>query len=221
MMDVAFIPYLKTVIASCLAKFGDYTDEVELYKDAVIANAGGIIPMMTFEYHTIADATRHGVSISNAFLHNNIPYSGLATGFLRLTDNLMIPAQSPEAVPIRSSSDSSFDNITNLGNNSYLCGSFIISTNHISTLAVKRLDNGWVCSFLNSLYFFDDNWETTRYMKFDEPYLPSWCENSKVVSYNVNTANTWGQLSGIVRTLYASPYAYVVWQDRTVQYHVD
>ena len=91
MIEVAFIPRLRSVIADVLAGFTDYVTEVEDFQDAVIANAGGIIPMVQFEYHTGIEAFRHGTPVYDSFVFDRVPYGFTDAGLIRLIDNTPIP----------------------------------------------------------------------------------------------------------------------------------
>ena len=91
MIEVAFIPRLRSVITDVLAGFTDYVTEVEDFQDAVIANAGGIIPMVQFEYHTGIEAFRHGTPVYDSFVFDRVPYGFTDAGLIRLIDNTPIP----------------------------------------------------------------------------------------------------------------------------------
>jgi hypothetical protein len=89
--SIPFIKGLKHAITNCLSAFTDYITEVSDYKDAVIANSGGIIPMVLWEYHTPLEAIRHGVAVSDSFLFNGVPYGFTPAGLINLITNRSVP----------------------------------------------------------------------------------------------------------------------------------
>ena len=230
MIDIAFIPQLKTAIQNVIDSFTLHVTSSEAFKDEVIANAGGVVPMFLWEYHTRMDAFRHKINIFDAFLYEGVPY-GYAqnvTGSI----NLLTQTQST----ITGTSEDYFTDTVPRGTTSTLniglLKEVFIAQPEMGNANFQTFGDTLFVGIRNMAYFIKDG-VLVRGIKFDEPYFPSYTEIGTITGAGTAIATTEKAQrdttayfpsvysTSFCKTFYSAPYCYVVYRDRTVKYHVD
>lgn len=220
MIDIAFIPQLKTAIQNVIDSFTLHVTSSEAFKDEVIANAGGVVPMFLWEYHTRMDAFRHKINIFDAFLYEGVPY-GYAqnvTGSI----NLLTQTQST----ITGTSEDYFTDTVPRGTTSTvnigLLKEVFVAQPEIRNANFQTFGDTLFVGIRNMAYFLEDG-VVVRGIKFDEPYFPSYAEIGEAPYDKAERDTTAPMLfkTSFCKTFYSAPYCYVVYRDRTVKYHVD
>ena len=225
MIDIAFIPQLKTAIQNVLDSFTLHVTATEEFKDEVIANAGGVLPMFTWEYHTRMDAVRHKVSISSPFLYGGLLYGyGVGAGLIELLSQTQVT----NATTIINAYNLSIADIETSLSGISLYEGISLSSLNAESVNIQKTDDVTFVGLRNMGYFFSSG-EIVRAIKFDEPYYQTYFEHyyteygveewKKVARETIDLPYKWW--TSLSKVFYVAPYCYVVYRDRTVKYHVD
>jgi hypothetical protein len=203
-IDIAFIPQLKTAIQNVIDSFTLHVTSSEAFKDEVIANAGGVVPMFLWEYHTRMDAFRHKINIFDAFLYEGVPY-GYAQN---VTGSINLLTQTQSA-------------ITGTSEDIGLIKEVLTTQLDANNTNFQTFDDTLFIGIRNMAYFIKDG-VVVRGIKFDEPYYQTYTEQEDISKAIRDTTNpTTAYWNPLCKTFYSAPYCYVVYRDRTVKYHVD
>lgn len=230
MIGLSLIAKLKEALANVLASVELNETKTDTFKDEVVANAGGVVPMFLWEYHTRMDAYRHKLKVSDAFIAEGIPYGLSGSSWINLiTQTQLSQVEIKHITTLREEQEAATAALAPLIENVWLVGRGI---QHHPSINIQPVDQGIFFGIDRMGYFLTDG-EITRGIRFDEPYYVSYSaifafDRSRyyrrqtdhfIVDRN-STAN--GAFSiEFCKVLYAPPYCYLVFEDRTVKYHVD
>ena len=243
MIGLSLIAKLKEALANVLASVELNETKTDTFKDEVVANAGGVVPMFLWEYHTRMDAYRHKLKVSDAFIAEGIPYGLSGSSWINLiTQTQLSQVEIKHITTLREEQEAATAALAPLIENVWLVGRGI---QHHPSINIQPVDQGIFFGIDRMGYFLTDG-EITRGIRFDEPYYVSYTTNFAggdvgfITSYNfqkdhtVLDRNSTIINTGVHRTtyissfidefckvLYAPPYCYLVFEDRTVKYHVD